>query len=310
LATFVGRSVDEGGDEAIPEQADLGIPVSGFGIAVLCIRFGGGSSGHGTAPERIWTSVLRILRSGVAAQSAKRVGLNQASEPLARPPVPEEAQPIGEAVGDHFRPAGLGPGEEVERGLEQGTRGLARPGVFAERIEQGRTGIVLGQSLEERTQPGGGLGGERAAPTAHGARCRRSFHSTTPRDPSPGGSVFKSRDDHQLNHLEEVVAKAQQETRQQREGLVARFAVPALDEHPVDLRGTEGLADVEPMGDEEPEGVAVGADLGTGKHQLSKMIHILVDRAAKLGYNHHRLQPDPKHAAKQSLRVGLFLSPG
>jgi hypothetical protein len=46
LVTFVGRSVDEGGDEPIPEQGDLGVPVSGFG-------FGGRFSGHGTPPERI-----------------------------------------------------------------------------------------------------------------------------------------------------------------------------------------------------------------------------------------------------------------
>ena len=63
--------------------------------------------------------------------------------------MPEEAQPIREAVGHHFGPVRLGPGQEVQCRLQQGARSVARTRGFTEWVEEGRMGIVFGQCLEE-----------------------------------------------------------------------------------------------------------------------------------------------------------------
>jgi hypothetical protein len=44
--------------------------------------------------------------------------------------------------------------------------------------------------------------------------------------------------------------------------------------------------------------MTVGTHFRTGKHQLAKTLNVLVDKASKVGYNNHALQPDPKDAVK------------
>jgi hypothetical protein len=44
--------------------------------------------------------------------------------------------------------------------------------------------------------------------------------------------------------------------------------------------------------------MAVGAPIRTRKHQLAQTLHVLVDKASKVGYNDHALQPDSKDAVK------------
>jgi len=213
LVTFVGRRVDELGNEAIPKQRDLGREVGGFGFE----RF---AFGHGATPERILLSAPRIRRFAGVAQSAKRVGLNtctalrlvqcrcEPSQPLARSPVPEETQAIIAAVVAHLRPPRLRPSEEMERRLQHSARRIVGSGVFTERVERRRTRIVVRQRLLDSGPPGGRVGRERNTPATDRARGGQSFDRTAQGNLGPRSVVFKTSNDDRLNYLEEIMPKA------------------------------------------------------------------------------------------------------
>jgi hypothetical protein len=44
--------------------------------------------------------------------------------------------------------------------------------------------------------------------------------------------------------------------------------------------------------------MTVGTHFRTRKHELAKALDVLVDKASKVGYNDHALQPDSKDAVK------------
>ena len=163
-------------------------------------------------------------------------------------------------------------------------------GVFAERIQDGRTGIVLRQGLLDSGPPGGRVGSEGDTPAPGRPRGRCAFHRAAPCDLVPGRPVFKACDNNLLDHVEEIVPIAEEETGEERERAATRLTQPPLDPHPVRLRRAERLARVEPVADEERDGVAVQTHFGTGKVELPEMIQVL-DKGAKLGYNDHGWSP-------------------
>jgi hypothetical protein len=50
--------------------------------------------------------------------------------------------------------------------------------------------------------------------------------------------------------------------------------------------------------DHDIEHLTVGTHFRTRKHELAKALNVLVDKASKVGYNDHALQPDSKDAVK------------
>ena len=94
------------------------------------------------------------------------------------------------------------------------------------------------------------------------------------------------------------MAKPQQEAGQQRDGLVTRLAVPTLDAQHIHLHLPQCLALVKPVPDHDIEHMTVGTHFRTRKHELAKALDVLVDKASKVGYNDHALQPDSKDAVK------------
>jgi hypothetical protein len=73
----------------------------------------------------------------------KLCGLYQPHQAAAKAPVPEEAQAIFEAVADHFRPVGLGPGQEMCGDMEQGARRVEGTGGWTQGIQGGRCTILV-----------------------------------------------------------------------------------------------------------------------------------------------------------------------
>lgn len=210
---------------------------------------------------------------------------------MAGTPVPEKAHPICEAVGSHFGPTGLGPGEQMECGLEQSAGGVAWPRVFTQRIERGGTGIVLGQGLLDPSPPSRSVLGKGDAPAAERAERRVSAIGATLNNLGPGGAVFKADDDDQLNHGEEIMPIAEEETGQEGDGAVAGFAQPTFNPDAVHRGRSDRSAEVEAVPDEEMDRVTVRADVGSGKHELRKMVDVLMDKTVELGYNDHARSP-------------------
>ena len=123
----------------------------------------------------------------------------------------------------------------MQRGVQQGARRIAGPRPFAQRIEPGRTRIVFGQSLLHRRPPVRRVFSERFAPAADRPRRRGLVHATPLGHVRPGSALFEAREDHRLNHGEQIVSIGQEETRQQRHRVVAGVADPAFDQHAIDL---------------------------------------------------------------------------
>jgi hypothetical protein len=236
-------------------------------------------------------SKFRILHPGSGEQSAKRVGLDQAPEPLSGAPMPQEPHPISEAVGGQLRPAGLGPGEQMEGRLKQGPWSLPRSGVGPERVECGRTGIVLCQGLLDGHPPSPSVGCKRDTPSAQGAPRRVSASGTPLNDLGPGGAILKTRDDDGLNHLQQVMPKTEEEAGQERNRVTTGFTEPALDVHWVHGSRRDRLAQIKAMPDEELDGLTVRADFRARECELGEMVNVHLDRAMKFGYNDHVLRP-------------------
>jgi len=78
----------------------------------------------------------------------------------------------------------------------------------------------------------------------------------------------------------------------------------------VHLRLPQRFAQVEPVPNQDIKHMTVGTPIRTRKHQSTKTLHVLVDKASKVGYNDHALQPDSKDAVKLTPSSRLFLSPG
>lgn len=254
-------------------------------------------------------SAFRIRRSGGRAQSAKRVGSDETCEPRSGPPVPEKAQPIGEAVGLHFRPVRLGPGEQMEGSLQQGPGRIIGTRVLAEGIERGRSGVVPGQRALDRCPPGRGLGREGATPSTKGAARRVAAGRAAPLDLGPGGAVFKAGNDDGLNYFQQVMPIAEEEAGQEGERVTTGFTQPAFDGDRVHRGRREGLAPIKPMADEELSSLTVRTDFGTGEDKLGEMSDVLLDRTMEFGYNDHARSPVRRKPPSLSLRVGLFYSP-
>jgi len=225
------------------------------------------------------------------------VGLDQASQTLPRPPVPQEAQPIIAAVVTDFTPVRLRPGEEMERGVQERARGVAGTGVCAERIKRGRTGIVVRQGLLNRRPPGRGVLGEGDAPAVDRPRGWQARAGAAPRDLGPGRAVFKPGDDDGLDDLEQIVAVAEHEAGQEGGRVLTHLAKPALDGDNVVLGERTRLAGVEAMPDQDMDGPTMGTYFGTGKVELCEMIQVF-DNGANFDYNDHAREPGPKVAAK------------
>ena len=93
------------------------------------------------------------------------------------------------------------------------------------------------------------------------------------------------------------MAETQHKTGQQREGVVTRFAIPALDPHAVDLGRTDRLAKIETVPDENIYGMTGWTHLGTGKGQLGEVSDVLMDKTVEFGYNDHALGPTRRKLA-------------
>ena len=94
------------------------------------------------------------------------------------------------------------------------------------------------------------------------------------------------------------MAKPQQEAGQQRDGPLTRLTVPTLDAERIHLRRAQGLALVEAMPNEGVYDATLRTFTRAGENQPRTTFNVLVDKASKLGYNDHVLQPDPKDAVK------------
>ena len=122
-----------------------------------------------------------------------------------------------------------------------------------------------------------------------------------PRDLGPRRPGFVARDDNRLNDDQHIVAEAEQKTGQQREGMVAHRAIPALDADPVGAFQVEGFAPVEAVPDERRDRLTRGALRWTGENQSLAKRQIFLDSPSEVCYNHHVVKPDPKDVPPSSV---------
>jgi len=238
-------------------------------------------------------------------------GLDQPRQALTEAPVPQEAQPVSQAVIRQFGPARLGPGQQVQRRVQQRRRCLARAGRFAQRVEPRRRRVILRQGLLHRRPPGRRVFGKRSTPAPDRARRGRSVGRALPRDLRPRCPAFVARDDDRLNDDQQIVAEAQQKTGQQREGAVTRRAIPALDADAIGVRRVQRLAPVEAMPDEGLGRLTLRTLRRTGEDHVLEMRQVLVDSSSDVGYNDHAVGARPSgRATTQRLGVGRLLSSG
>jgi hypothetical protein len=223
--------------------------------------------------------------------------------------MPEEAEAINEAVVEECWPAGLGPGQEMGGGMEQGAWSVLGSSSGAEGVEEGRFRVVVGQRLLDGGPPGDSLLGKGVTPADDGGRGGEIVLGTTAHGLTPGSILLEAGRDHLLDDGQKIVAKAEKETGQKSDGMATSLAEPAFDGDGVDLGLVFGLAGVEAVANEGMRGMAEGAALWAVEDDLVEAGDVFLDRWAAIEYDGHVLdEPDPKDPPpSRTFRAGLFL---
>jgi len=146
----------------------------------------------GTALKDFGNERPTIRLFGGAAQVRKTCGFRQASEPLSRAPVPQETQPIREGRSALLEPLRLGPGEEMQRSLEQSARRIVRPGVCASGSSKGELASWWAKVSCTAAHQTGAWRRKRDTPAVNGAGRRSALDGAAPNDLGPGGSLFQT----------------------------------------------------------------------------------------------------------------------
>jgi hypothetical protein len=195
------------------------------------------------------------------------VGLDKPPQAPAVAPVPEEGQPIFEAVAANLWHMGLGPGQQIETGMEQPARRILWASRCSKRVQGGRSGGSVGQEDGYARPPGGGVLGKRAAPAPDGPGRWLVVQGHALERFQPGCAEFKTRDEHLADDSQEVMPEAEQEAGQDRSGAAAGLTQPALDADLKDLLLIQRLAHVEAVTDERSGVATARATIRAGKDQ-------------------------------------------